>query len=55
MSVATTTILATYQRLNDLLQELDHTAGTAGNRLFYLAIPPQTFPQVVQGLTNARV
>jgi glucose-6-phosphate 1-dehydrogenase len=44
---------ATYQRLRELLEELDRTAGTAGNRLFYLATPPQGFPQVVLGLTAA--
>jgi glucose-6-phosphate 1-dehydrogenase len=44
---------ATYQRLKDRLEELDRTAGTSGNRLFYLATPPHAFPQVVRGLTGA--
>jgi len=43
----------TYSRLGDLLAELDRTAGTSGNRLFYLATPPQEFPHVVDGLTAA--
>ena len=41
---------ATYQRLQERLRVLDETAGTAGNRLFYLAIPPGQFPVVVEGL-----
>ena len=44
---------ATYHRLRDTLTELDRTRGTAGNRLFYLATPPQAFPQVVSGLAAA--
>jgi glucose-6-phosphate 1-dehydrogenase len=44
---------STYQRLGALLAELDSTVGTGGNRLFYLATPPQAFPQVVDGLAGA--
>jgi glucose-6-phosphate 1-dehydrogenase len=44
---------ATYVRLRELLAELDRTFGTAGNRLFYLATPPEAFSQVVQGLAGA--
>jgi glucose-6-phosphate 1-dehydrogenase len=43
----------TYRALSDLLSELDATAGTAGNRLFYLATPPQAFPPIVDGLSAA--
>ena len=37
----------TYEDLEAVLGELDATAGTAGNRLFYLATPPGAFPQIV--------
>ena len=37
----------TYEDLEVVLGELDATAGTAGNRLFYLATPPAAFPQIV--------
>ena len=43
----------TYQALADLLADLDATAGTAGNRLFYLSTPPQAFSPIVTGLTGA--
>jgi len=43
----------TYFRLRELLDELDRSVGTAGNRLFYVATPPQAFPHVVSGLTEA--
>ena len=43
---------ATYRALRELLGELDASAGTAGNRLFYLATPPQAFPQIVGGLAE---
>src|SRR3954451_25369240 len=44
---------ATYRSLHDLLTDLDATVGTGGNRLFYLATPPQAFPHIVTGLTAA--
>jgi glucose-6-phosphate 1-dehydrogenase len=43
----------TYTRLHEVLAGLDRTHGTAGNRLFYVATPPQAFPQVVGGLAEA--
>jgi glucose-6-phosphate 1-dehydrogenase len=43
----------TYQRLGERLGELDRSVGTGGGRLFYLATPPQAFPQIVGGLTRA--
>jgi glucose-6-phosphate 1-dehydrogenase len=42
----------TYRGLHDLITDLDQSAGTAGNRLFYLATPPQAFPQIIGGLTE---
>ncbi len=40
----------TFARLAEVLDELDRERGTAGNRLYYLATPPATFPVVVKGL-----
>jgi glucose-6-phosphate 1-dehydrogenase len=37
-------------RLLDLLAELDEERGTRGNRLYYLAVPPQAFTQIVDQL-----
>ena len=42
----------TFSRLRDVLEELDVQRGTAQNRLYYLATPPETFPTVVQGLAR---
>ena len=44
---------AGYESLRARLAELDGTRGTAGNRLFYLAIPPTAIEQVVTGLQGA--
>ena len=43
----------TYERLDDHLTELDKTAGTSGNRLFYLAIADRFFQVAVDGLGAA--
>jgi len=43
----------TYKRLDDHLLELDKTAGTSGNRLFYLAIADRFFGVAVDGLGAA--
>ncbi len=40
----------TFERLKDVLAELDNERGTAENRLYYLATPPSTFPTVIKGL-----
>jgi glucose-6-phosphate 1-dehydrogenase len=37
----------TYRRLAALLAQLDVTAGTQGNRLFHLAVPPVLYPVIV--------
>ncbi len=34
---------------DDCLDELDETQGTAGNRVFYLAVPPPAFATIVDG------
>jgi glucose-6-phosphate 1-dehydrogenase len=41
-------------RVGDALEELDRTRGTAGNRLHYLAVPPQAFPMVVREVGERR-
>ena len=37
-----------------MLAELDRTHGTAGNRIHYLAVPPQAFPVVVREIGERR-
>jgi glucose-6-phosphate 1-dehydrogenase len=44
-----------YARLRERLAELDRTAGTSGNRLFYLALPPETYADVVEALGRNEV
>ena len=44
---------ATYRRLGEHLDRLDAEGGTRGNRLFYLAIPPQLYPVVIAQLGRA--
>ncbi len=44
---------ATYARLAELLSELDGQHNTHGNRLFYLAMPPQLYTTVVEQLGHA--
>jgi glucose-6-phosphate 1-dehydrogenase len=43
----------TYNRLGKHLTELDNTAGTAGNHLFYLAVADRFFSVAVAGLAAA--
>lgn len=42
-----------FARLAELLARLDREQGTAGNRLFYLAVPPGVFPVVAEQLGRA--
>ena len=42
-----------YKQLGDLLDKLDSERGTGGNRLYYLATPPSTFPVIVGHLGSA--
>ncbi len=37
---------ASFAALRDLLEELDRTAATGGNRVFDLAVPPQLYPVI---------
>lgn len=39
-----------YQKLKDLLNELDGKRGTRGNRMFYLSVSPKFFPEAIQQL-----
>ena len=44
---------ASYAMLSDRLNSIDAAAGTAGNRLFYLATPASAVPEIVRGLGGA--
>ncbi|HEU5066152.1 MAG TPA: glucose-6-phosphate dehydrogenase [Gaiellaceae bacterium] len=41
-------------KLSDLLTELDEGRGTRGNRVYYLAVPPQAMPTIVRELGERR-
>ena len=43
----------TYKRLGEVLDELDTTRGTRGNRIFYLSTPAEAFEPVINGLAGA--
>jgi glucose-6-phosphate 1-dehydrogenase len=43
----------TFEKLKAVLDELDQTRATRGNRLFYLATPPSTFPVILKNLKTA--
>jgi len=43
----------TFVKLKAKLEELDHSRATRGNRLFYCATPPSTFPMILKGLKDA--
>ncbi len=45
----------TYRSLAERLSHLDSAAGTAGNRLFYLATPPTLYPVIVEQLGQANL
>jgi glucose-6-phosphate 1-dehydrogenase len=42
-----------YEELAKLLERIDRDRGTAGNRLFYLAVPPNLYPEIVRHLGAA--
>jgi glucose-6-phosphate 1-dehydrogenase len=44
---------AGYTALSQRLQELDEARGTSGNRLFYLATPPENYATIIQQLGAA--
>ncbi len=39
-----------YQKLKNLLNELDEKRGTRGNRMFYLSVAPSFFPEAIKQL-----
>ena len=43
----------TYTKLGELLKEVEGRHGTGGNVLFYLAVPPDFFAPIVEGLGRA--
>ncbi len=43
----------TYARLRQVFTDLDRDRGTSGNRLYYLATPPATFPIIAAALGEA--
>ncbi|MFB2983922.1 glucose-6-phosphate dehydrogenase [Microseira sp. BLCC-F43] len=42
-----------YQKLKQLLSELDGKRGTRGNRVFYLSVSPNFFPEAIRQLGTA--
>jgi glucose-6-phosphate 1-dehydrogenase len=44
---------AAWRELSSLLDRIDRDRGTAGNRLFYLAVPPTLYPEIVRQLGDA--
>jgi glucose-6-phosphate 1-dehydrogenase len=44
---------AAYAELARRLDRIDRDRGTAGNRLFYLAVPPSLYPEIVNHLDRA--
>ena len=42
-----------YKRLSDQLAQLDRERGLGGNRLFYLATPPESFSPIIAHLGGA--
>jgi len=43
-----------HARLDETLRSIDQEFGTAGNRLFYLSTPPNTFAPIIESLGKAR-
>jgi glucose-6-phosphate 1-dehydrogenase len=41
-------------KVGEVLHELDGSRGTNGNRLYYLAVPPQAFPVVIREVGERR-
>ncbi|MCI0818264.1 MAG: glucose-6-phosphate dehydrogenase, partial [Chloroflexi bacterium] len=43
-----------HDRLNEKLREVEAERGIGGNRLYYLAVPPTTFVDIIEQLGRAR-
>ena len=46
---------AGYERLGQLLHELDHERGVNGNHIFYLATAPEYYPEIIHRLGQAKL
>jgi glucose-6-phosphate 1-dehydrogenase len=46
---------ASYRQLSERLDELDREHETQGNRLHYLATPPELFPRIIRQLGDSRL
>ena len=46
---------ATFQKLGGHLKRLDGERGTAGNRVFDMAVPPSVFPPLLRQLGDAKL
>ncbi len=44
-----------FDRLADVVAELDQVRGTGGNHAFYMSIPPKSFPVVTKQLARSRL
>ena len=44
-----------YERLGEVLDQIDRERGTGGNRIFYLATPPSFYPTIADLLTLSGV
>lgn len=44
-----------YQKLKELLSELDEKRGTRGNRVFYLSVAPKFFPEAIKQLGSLQM
>ncbi|MFK7740384.1 MAG: glucose-6-phosphate dehydrogenase [Planctomycetota bacterium] len=42
-----------YESLRELLDQIDQTHGTKGNRIFYLATPPSAYSEILSNLARA--
>ena len=42
-----------YQQLGEKLKQIDQERGTAGNRVFYLATPPDSYDDIIQNIGAA--
>ncbi len=42
-----------FSRIKTALEQIDHERGTRGRKIFYLALPPSSYPAVVENLGQA--
>jgi glucose-6-phosphate 1-dehydrogenase len=46
---------ATYGKVGDLLEQVEHEHGTDGNRLFYMSLIPNLFPGAIEGIGKSGI